>query len=205
MDGGDHLSLPRRGLSLRPGRGAFAPDGSDAHSVPRMRLSAAELAEREDAVRRETRVAVAAELMRPVETLLGSLEKARSELAADRSRLRAEVAELATRLAGIMAEELVGRTLSLEQHNIRGIVDGVLAEAFPSGIPDRPVTLRGHPDDILRVTSHLRERGQAVNGVPDERLPRGDLRVESERLVFDASVAERLERMKDRLAAETGA
>lgn len=204
MDGADFVSLPRRRLALRAGAGAFTADGGEAHSTPRFRLSADDLAQRDDALRAESRAAVRDELMKPVEGLLSNLEKARSELASDRTRLHAEVAELATRLAGIIAEELVGRTLSLEQHNVRGLVDGILAEAFPSGLPDRPITLRGHPDDILRIVPHLRERGHAVEGVPDERLTRGDLRVECDRLVFDASVAERLERMKDRLLAEAG-
>ena len=113
-----------------------------------------------------------------------------------------EGSAFAVRLACVMTEELVGRALDAEHHDVRSLLDRSLAELFPDGLPETRITLRGHPDDLARLAAPLREKGGTIELRPDSEAARGAFRVECQDLLFETSVLDRLEQMRERLLAE---
>lgn len=101
-------------------------------------------------------------------------------------------------LARLLAERLLGCSLSVSPDQVIGLARQVLAEARGA----RRLTIVGHPDDVKLLSGSLSSLGVAVETVrflPDAARTRGSLRIETEIGVLDADLAPQLDRLALRL------
>lgn len=105
------------------------------------------------------------------------------------ARLDAEVADALGELAVRIAGTLVGRAYAAEP----ALLAALVREALDSvGATSREAELRLHPDDLALLTPHL----SSLDGVrvsADATLARGDLRLNSENVRIDGTLATRLQ------------
>jgi flagellar biosynthesis/type III secretory pathway protein FliH len=200
---------------MAPSSQAEAPTHPARPELPRARIVPRPVL---DADQRAREIVAAAE--RNASTIL---ERARGELAALRERVLDEVrkeaaSELASRtlalaakeaeldhraldrsidLARVLAERLLGATLTLDPARIVDLAATALAEARGA----RRIVLHANPEDAALLGQAIAEGrlDHVTRVVPSLARPRGALRIESEIGVLDAEIAPQLDRLIERL------
>jgi flagellar biosynthesis/type III secretory pathway protein FliH len=211
------VSLPR-GRILKAPTGAVPArlSGGVSHGLPlgrRLARAEAEAAERarlvlEAATRRASGILQDAE-RQAAEIRAGAVEAGRAaglaEVAGLAITLRereARAAELAldrvVELARLLAERLLGHVLRVNPAEIASLASQTLAEAGGA----RRVEIRANPEDVplLQSATSAFDPDRRVHAViPDESLARGDLRLNTELGMIDASLGPELGRLAERL------
>lgn len=148
----------------------------------------------------EARVRVGAELQAEQEQILAAererfaagCKKLDDAIAKVEKVVTAEVVDLAL----VVARELVGKELSVEQEQVAAAVEEALASVPHEG----DVTLRANPDDIEALLERVPSVGEGrlrVEGDPG--LTRGGFIVEMPERIIDASIGSRLAAVRDSL------
>jgi flagellar biosynthesis/type III secretory pathway protein FliH len=135
----------------------------------------------------------------------GALQRAAAAYHAALEVARRSFEEFGLDLGLLVAEELVGATIRRDEHDVRGIVRRILAEALPEA-GGAEVVLEAHPDDLHLLPNDLALpfEGAKLRTVADPRLARGSFRARSEGLEVFAGIAERLEAIRVKLHQEAG-
>jgi len=112
----------------------------------------------------------------------------------------AELGDFAVKLACVVAEALTGRIVEADEHDVRGLVDKVLAEALPE-MKDDEIRLYGHPEDVSRLALHFErsDLSPRITLVPDQRMKRGEYCLRGGEVEFYSGIHERLEAMRMKL------
>ena len=113
-----------------------------------------------------------------------ALADALRPLRAERTAVQAQAADLALRIAERLLPEIAGERM----------LPGLLASALDE-MDDAPHTLLAHPDDLAQLSTAL--EGTGVTGLPDERMPRGTLRLQSETGSADVGLDARLDALAE--------
>lgn len=198
-----------------------ALDGAEAASVaqPHARREpyvaparVAEAAERAEAIVRHAqaraRVIVRQAEQAAADRLLAAEAAARADALADVAawftRLARRQAEVDAQsfdhlvgLARLLAERLLGRELALDETAIVSLAREALNEATGA----RQIRLVAHPVDAAYLAPHLAglSSSAALRLDEDERLERGDLRLETDLGTLDARIGDELDRLASRL------
>ncbi len=92
-----------------------------------------------------------------------------------------------------LAERLLMDELHIDPSAITRLAEAALAEVRGT----RRARVRSHPLDAptLQTMIHCGETHEALEVIPDESLARGDIRIETDLGVIDASIRTRLERL----------
>lgn len=101
-------------------------------------------------------------------------------------------------LARLLAERLLGASLSVSPEQVIDLARQALAEARGA----RRLGIVAHPEDVKLLSGSLSSLGVAVETVrlqPDATRARGSLRIETEIGVLDADIAPQLDRLALRL------
>lgn len=137
-----------------------------------------------------------AEIQRRIAQLQGVLDGFTRPLA----RLDGEVTDALSELAVRIAGALVGRAYAADPTLLADLVREALDAV---GSASREIELRLQPDDFSVLAPHL--SGLAgVRVTPDPSLGRGELRLHSEGVRIDGTVAARLQAVLDALLADEG-
>ena len=126
------------------------------------------------------------------EGLVAAREEAGAALADALSALR-EARRDAERQAGSLAVEIVRRLLP----NLAGdvLLPGLLASALDELREEAPHALAAHPDDLTALADAL--RGTGLASYPDERLPRGTIRLETAGGTAEVGLDARLDALRE--------
>ncbi|MCE9573225.1 MAG: flagellar assembly protein FliH [Deltaproteobacteria bacterium] len=122
------------------------------------------------------------------------LEAATTALAEAREAIAAADAERIVDVALAVAAVIARHALDADHGALVELVREALAAAGPS----TSTTMRAHPADLDVIANHVPAE---VIVVADETLAPGEVRVEAERAVVDATVKTRLEGLRERLIA----
>lgn len=118
----------------------------------------------------------------------------------EQSRARAcrVLAKDAVALAVEIAHTLAGRAFEVDQDRIVALLETTLRE-FSS---EQPVRVRVAPSEVRHVQAHLEAEGaSSVHVEAESAMSPGDLSVDTEQLVVDARLAERVATLREELAA----
>lgn len=97
-----------------------------------------------------------------------------------------------------IAHVLAGKAFEVDQTHLIALLESCLQEFSR----EHPVQVRVSPADTPHVRAHLQaENATSIEVHPDPSLSAGDLTVEAEQLVIDATLAERVETLRAELAA----
>ena len=97
-----------------------------------------------------------------------------------------------------IAHALAGKAFEVDQTHLLALLEKCLQEFSR----EHPVQVRVCPADAPHVRAHLEaENATSIEVHPDPALSPGDLTVEAEQLVIDATLAERVETLREELAA----
>ena len=149
----------------------------------------AEAVRRRDAAREAARVEGQAEGLAAGEAAArdaatAAMAEALRPLRAERAAVQDQAADLALRIVARLLPDLAGEEL------LPGLLQSALDE-----MDDAPHALLAHPDDLARVESVL--KGTGITGLPDGRLPRGTLRLQSETGAADVGLDARLDALAE--------
>ncbi|MFZ5757641.1 MAG: FliH/SctL family protein [Pseudomonadota bacterium] len=130
-----------------------------------------------------------ADIRRLLAQLEGLIESLARPMAAFDRELEAAMAELAVQVAGV----LVGQAYEADPELLAGLVQRAVRAAMPGA---RDVCVRMHPEDLAAVTPLLPANEPVLTRLePDTTLTRGDVRVHTEALRLDGTLATRLQVM----------
>ena len=124
-------------------------------------------------------------------------------LASQEARADERQLDRSVELAVLLAERLLGETLSLQPDRIVALARQALREARHT----REVTIVAHPEDAALLRRSLDTLGvppQAARIQPDPERARGSLRLETEAGTLDADLAPQLERLALKLRESLG-
>ncbi len=192
------MSPESAALPIPAGRRLLAVSAAAAPAVsPGAAARAAEVKEIQRRAFERGRAVEAAEWSHRLEKLLGALAAAEAELRRAREADRRSAEAFAARLAAVAAERLVHAVVEEGRHDIRAMVQGVLAEV---GVApgDEGVRVRLNPEDHALLTT-WGQAAPAEDGIawtPDPAMPRGSFEVSHRGIDFYASLTERLEAVR---------
>jgi flagellar biosynthesis/type III secretory pathway protein FliH len=100
-------------------------------------------------------------------------------------------------LSRLLAERLLGETLTIDPSRVVALAERALKEARGA----RRITIVAHPDDVEALESALLDgrREHVTRVVSDASRSRGQLRFETDIGVLDADIAPQLDRLAERL------
>ena len=119
-------------------------------------------------------------------------------LATHESKSDERALERSVALARVLAERLLGASLSLAPEQVVALARQALAEARGA----RRLTIAAHPEDAQLLMQHAPSLGVALETlriVPDVSRTRGSLRIETDVGILDADLAPQLDRLALRL------
>jgi flagellar biosynthesis/type III secretory pathway protein FliH len=153
-----------------------------------------------DAAQREVD-ALQAESASQAETFQSEKSRFHQALAViEQSRVQASrvLAKDAVMLGVEIAHALAGKAFEVDHTQLIALMQTCLQE-FST---DHPVQVRVSPADAQPIREHLeREGSTSIQVHPDPGLSAGDLTVEAEQLVIDSRLVERVQTLREELAA----
>ncbi len=153
-----------------------------------------------DAAQREVN-ALQAQSASQAETLQGEKSKLQQALAViEQARVQATraLAKDAVMLGIEIAQALAGKAFEVDRTQLIALMQTCLQE-FST---EHPIQVRVSPDDAGPVRAHLeREGSTSIQVHADPGLSAGDLIVEAEQLVIDSRLSERVQTLREELAA----